>query len=424
MAGTQVITKTDPQIIAVETEEAFSIPPELSTLLRLRTSPLDSRSDEEILASLLTPAPITSEKNIWAFWHSGLSHMPPWSRRNVTNWVRRLGPQWTVRILDTVDDSPLNVLKYVKPKYLPQAFLDGTMDGLHAGAHRSDLIRGPLLFEYGGIWIDVGIMIFRHVDRICWDVLADPESPFDVAVPHGGGVSMFNYFIAARKGSEFIRHFHEVFLELWKGKTSCDGVNQHPLLKPVFEMQARLKAEKADITMDTFDEPFAVPADRIMDYIAQMLCWERVCMIEKDPANDGFSGRECWESKTFLFEGWGETAPAGRMIGWKGQDLFDVLATPTAKIEGGEGGERYEKSKRVVWHMLANGAMQKVYRGSMLVNPSLGTLWDRSEGADGRVGTWAEVLRWGSVNLEQTREMERVVAPRVVMTIEKEVLEA
>ena len=418
MVETQVFTKPSHQFVIVDRENAFSIPAEFSSRLRLKTGPLDSRSDEEILASLLEAKPVISEKNIWAFWHSGISNMPNWSKRNVTGWVRRLGSDWTVRILDTVVDSPLNVFNYVESCYLPQAFKDGTMDGPHAGAHRSDLIRGPLLYEYGGVWIDVGIMLFRHIDAICWDVLADSGNPFEVAVPHGGGVSMFNYFIAARRRSPFIRSFHDVFFELWKGQTSCEGINKHPLLQPVFEMQARLREEKADITMDTFNEPFAVPPERIMDYIAQMLCWERVCMIQKDPRS-GFSGRDYWERKVFLFEGWGETAPAGRMIGWKGQDLFDVLATPLT----GPPDERYDKAHKVVWHMLANGAMQKIYRGSMLVNPSLGTLWDQNEGADHAQGTFVELLRYGSENFEQTREMPRVEAPTVIMTINKGILE-
>jgi hypothetical protein len=44
----------------------------------------DTRSDEEIIAMLKTHVPVTSEKNIWGYWHSGIDGMPDWCRRNVS----------------------------------------------------------------------------------------------------------------------------------------------------------------------------------------------------------------------------------------------------------------------------------------------------------------------------------------------------
>jgi hypothetical protein len=55
--------------------------------------PTDSRSDEQVLASLSEYKAVTSEKNVWAYWHSGLNNMPKWNQRNVIDWVRILGPK-------------------------------------------------------------------------------------------------------------------------------------------------------------------------------------------------------------------------------------------------------------------------------------------------------------------------------------------
>ena len=102
----------------------YSIPPQLAGKLKLVPSK-DDRSDEEILSSISAPPSVNSERNIWAFWHSGLKEMSPWTKRNVVNWARLLGTDWTIRILDHVQDSPSNALNFVPPTMLPSAFVEG-----------------------------------------------------------------------------------------------------------------------------------------------------------------------------------------------------------------------------------------------------------------------------------------------------------
>lgn len=143
---------------------------------------------------------MTSEKNIWGFWHNGFAQMKPWTQRNVINWVRRLGPEWTVHIVDRVDGSETNVLNYVEHSYLPKTFLEGTMDGHKA--HMGGLVRLPLLWKYGGMWMDVGLILLRHVDDICWKCIEDPESPYElsaVALMHlPGTYTPLNGFLAPK----------------------------------------------------------------------------------------------------------------------------------------------------------------------------------------------------------------------------------
>ena len=106
----------------------FPIPEEFRSELHY-VDALDPRSDEEILESLTKHVPVTSEKNIWTYWHAGVRSMPSWCQRNIVDWIRLCGPSWSVRVLDSVPASPNNALEWVSADQLPLTFVKGTMDG-------------------------------------------------------------------------------------------------------------------------------------------------------------------------------------------------------------------------------------------------------------------------------------------------------
>lgn len=166
--------------------------------------PTDSRTDDEILASISEYKPVAGEKNVWAYWHAGVNKMPKWNKRNVADWVRLLGPEWTVRVVDNVPGSATNVLAYVPERLFPTAFVNNTMDGPFVGQHGSDLSRTACLYEYGGVYMDVGSLLIQHLDRVCWNDIADPNSPYKVALPMMWPLLPGNYFIAAQKKDRFI----------------------------------------------------------------------------------------------------------------------------------------------------------------------------------------------------------------------------
>lgn len=184
----------------------FQIPPQYQQLLEL-TDPLDARHGEEILKSLTQYSPVTSEKNVWAFWHSGVRNMPPWCQRNVVDWIKICGPRWTVRVVDSVPESANYALNYVDETLMCEAFVNQTMDGPHVGPHSADLVRGAALSQHGGVWMDVGTILTRHLDRICWDRIQDPNDPYNVAVAVQPNQGILNYFIACRKGDPFIQRW-------------------------------------------------------------------------------------------------------------------------------------------------------------------------------------------------------------------------
>ena len=179
---------------------------DFSDQLVFRENP-DTRTDAEILEALSKYRSVTSEKNVWAFWNSGIMSMPSWCQRNVVDWVRMLGPSWTVRVLDSVPGSENNALRYLPPDSLPNTYVYGTMDGPYKGPHAADMLRGSCLYSHGGVFMDVGNLLIRHLDWICWNQLEDPNSPFQVAIPWMYGISTANHFVASRKGDLFIKRW-------------------------------------------------------------------------------------------------------------------------------------------------------------------------------------------------------------------------
>ena len=110
-------------------------------------------------------------------------------------------------MLDTVPDSPNHALTWIASEDLPEVFVKGTMTGPYAGPHSADFLRGATLYAYGGVWMDVGNMLFRHLDKVCWDQLADENNPYTISVPWMFEQHIGNHFIAARKGDAFIKQW-------------------------------------------------------------------------------------------------------------------------------------------------------------------------------------------------------------------------
>ncbi|KAL2386805.1 hypothetical protein RJZ90_000395 [Blastomyces dermatitidis] len=207
---------------------------------------LDSRSDEDILAELQT-------------------FTPPWCQRNIISWVRRHGKSWTVRVLDMVDGSPTHYVNYIPDtsEFFPEAFLKRRMAGTHAAPHAADLVRLPLLYLHGGIWVDVGFMLFRSLDDLFWEKLEDPANPFELA----GFRMTINDEIDRTQGM----YAHELLHHL-----------------PRYEVPS-----------STGRAP-AFQYGHYVDYLIQMFCLERIRHLE-DPTI-AWDGPAWFSRKVLLFE--------------------------------------------------------------------------------------------------------------------------
>lgn len=105
----------------------------------------DKRTNYEVMNALQAHSPVTSQKNVWAIWDGGLDQMPAWCQRNVIDWVRRLGPSWTVRVVDLVHGSPNNVFSFLSTKDLPKGFSEVCFNAKKQ--HVSDIVRLALLYQ-------------------------------------------------------------------------------------------------------------------------------------------------------------------------------------------------------------------------------------------------------------------------------------
>ncbi|KAI1751566.1 hypothetical protein F4782DRAFT_531340 [Xylaria castorea] len=369
-------------------------------------SEIDTRSDAELIEALKNPGPVRHERNVWGFWNTGVDTMRPWTLRNVLGWVRRQGPSWDVRLLDMVPGSPANVENFVPPEYLPECFKNGTMDGIAKGQHTSDLARVPLLYLHGGIWLDVGTILFRKFDDIFWRDLEDPASPFEM------GITLFQIrkypgscqtgFIGARKGNPFMERWMQLQLELWKDRTNCTGQHEHPLFKflgmyiPPEEVQLE-KHRNIDFGgLGVFDMKI------ISDYVALNLEYDRVRLLKDDKT--GWNGPEYYRRHVHLLDALDEIWKSHEMM--KQDEAFPLLSLPFQPEQIGTD-TKQKAAAEYVGHVLANCSMAKHSQGHWQPGAPvpLARSWSMPENADADIkkGTWAEYLRWASMFCEQTR---------------------
>lgn len=81
-----------------------------------------------------------------------------------------------------------------------------------------------------GVWMDSGTVLFRSFDDSFWNLLGNPECPYEVFVinfhyrRYQGQI--LNGFIGARKRNPFIERWLRVFGEIWKDRTDCIGLRE------------------------------------------------------------------------------------------------------------------------------------------------------------------------------------------------------
>lgn len=285
--------------------------------------------------------------------------------------------------------------------------------------------------------MDTGSIMVMHMDRICWDRISDPDSPYEVATVLRGDQWIFNYFMAARKNNPFIRRLNDLLLHLWKDRNNHKGVTHNALFSYVARMipadnaqtQSQTGAEqqmqeKPSGGMALFD--WKISMQELLDYAVQMAAWNRVALLED--AGDGFSGAEYWAHHMLLLDFAPETGMPMKLLGAAkngGARMLDLLSMERQQPrrgseqaqdrngeEGKEGQEEeegdYRDAERVVWETLANSSIWKISHVKGMTNkPQLGSLLDAPEntGKDQAPGTFMELLRYGTVHFRQKRQV-------------------
>jgi len=169
---------------------------------------------------------------------------------------------------------------------------------------------------------------------------------------------------------------------------------------------------------------WAVPPVTIMEYITQSIAWVRLTMLEE--AGDEFSCVDYWMNNILVLDCSTEAWPLEMALGFdSGGDMQHELLS--LRLEGDKISEMYKKAKALVYSSLANSSMIKISRGGKtVIKDRLGLVWDKPENADAdhAEGTFAGLLRFGTVNFRQKRQsVARVEVQRPQMTMKKGVLE-
>ncbi|MCJ1290708.1 hypothetical protein MMC34_002250 [Xylographa carneopallida] len=367
---------------------------------------LDLRPDSEIDHDLLHPKPISDEKNVWFFWHSGYQNMHPYTKRNVRAWHRRLTKQgWTIRVVDRLSSSPLNIARFLDisdPTIFPRAFIDGIIRGDYAIQHTSDLVRLPLLLKYGGVYADVGMLQIGDMDRMWRETVGNPSSRFEVLSYNAGGVEgrlLMNHFLVSGRNNPYFARCHKLLLHLWAadgGKESTEGMHVSPLLKGVPLMGSDT------ITMEKDGKKLGPEEVKkiLTDYIIQGQVISLVMgLIDEE---DDWNGPKYVAEHVYAIEYMVGSQLINEFTAWDGQKAFRLMSLSLPK-EGEVESEEQKQAREIVEACLQKSFGFKLAHGLILkvLGPTLGSLWRQHEGSDDVPGTYAHWLRHATVYWNQ-----------------------
>jgi hypothetical protein len=359
--------------------------------------------------------PIPGSKSIFAFWHSGIHNLPPYLLRNVTNWHRRFSPLgWKIYLLDTVPGSTLNVSNFVDTSssaVVPEAFINGTLNGTYAAQHTSDLIRYPLLLKYGGIYLDVGILQFGDLDWLWTEHIANPASPYDFAGftlgEASGSVSFVNFALMCEHDNPLVRRAHHILLKVWEGKTNTTGAHKHPLVSHVPLMRV-----PQEVVVDDEGQGQMVINDEVMtDYAIQIQCMGSAQRWKDE--EDGWDGPKYVREHCWLYTMVDGSYAHEQMTNWSGQRQWDLLKQKVPQ-EGEEETEDQAFARKMVENSVANSWCLKLGHGfssKLFGADTLGMIWRKKEGSDCEEGTYAGWLRWAEVYYRQNQPPKPVEVP-------------
>ncbi|POS68816.1 capsule polysaccharide biosynthesis protein [Diaporthe helianthi] len=404
----------------------FSHKPSVREIPRDR---LDTRTDEEILESLRNPLPVTSERNVWTFWDKGLGDIPSWTRRNIINWARRLPKEWNIYVLDIVPGSPLNVDNFLDKSNFYTAFNNRTIGGLNSGVWYSDIIRLASLHTHGGVWVDSGIILMRDFSQDIWQQLEDPNSPYEIAgfsadiapVPDNDNIA--SWFIAARKGSPFMKQWNRVLKHIWdtplgeegdeRERRDYHGLSTHPLFRQVKKQRVKVDHQAK----------YKVDPVAFNDYLHTYLSCKRVRMTVDAAA--GWDGPAWWESHAMILP-LRESYLTYLMTDFSGLRQFELLSAQR-DVPPPQRGADWQAAEELVQALIRTCCNVKLSHGLKTTkNMHVATLWEKDEYVDYDVkeGTFAAYLRWASLHLEQVdRPLEPFDVPTTGTKIHADLLE-
>lgn len=165
------------------------------------------------------------ERTIWGYWAQGQEQMPHFFRMCVDTW-RYHNPDWDIRVLN----------KSAVHEYLSESDLPNRFAHLFSHQTASDCVRLALLARYGGVWMDVNILLRRSLDDLCWNAVQRGDRKAAVffhprygTETMGGKDFVESWFLATKAGNPFFIRWRDCLRELLHNRLDVDGVVEHPL---------------------------------------------------------------------------------------------------------------------------------------------------------------------------------------------------
>jgi hypothetical protein len=360
--------------------------------------------------------PIRGGKNVFAYWHTGIKSMKPYLLYNILAWYQRYSDLgWNIYVLDRVDGSPLNVSHFIDlsdPEVVPDVMRDGgSVTGQYSAQHSSDLVRYPLLLRYGGVYMDVGMLLFGDMDRLWEEYIATADSPLDFAgftMAEGpDAVSIVNFWMMCGPDNPLVERAHRIFVKLWEGRTSTTGAHAHPLVShvPLLRVPPNLTQSGDGDGKGKMD----IDDEAMTDYAVQIQAMGAAQRWVDEEV--GWDGPTYVREKCHLLSMIQHAYVNEQLTGWDSAKQHHLFLT-LIPDENTEETKDQRLARQVVEESVASSWALKLAHGfsaRLFGAPTLGMLWRDDEGSDCKQGTYGGWLRWATVKLRQKERLERLI---------------
>ncbi|CAE8650094.1 unnamed protein product [Polarella glacialis] len=169
------------------------------------------------------------ERTIWGYWAQGEERMSDFFKLCVDTWKHQ-NKDWDVRIL-----SRSNLYDYLSAAELPNRF-----EQMFSPQTSSDCIRLALLSRYGGVWLDVNIILRQSLDELFWNKIESGEASAAACHHPKYGLEDFqqqdfteSWLLATKAGNPFFLRWRDLLKELLHNRLDVKGLMEHPLYQDI-----------------------------------------------------------------------------------------------------------------------------------------------------------------------------------------------
>jgi hypothetical protein len=161
--------------------------------------------------------------NIWCYWGQGEENIPEFQKLCIKSWKKNLGQEYKINIISK--DYFLSIQNEFNDDYLSKFTFQ----------QQSDIVRLYLLYEYGGIWMDITTILQNDLSFILNKFKQGYEQVgFNVEYPlHSKkNIVLESWFIAVKSKKNFkIGLWKETFIKILNESLKYGSIKKSPTWK-------------------------------------------------------------------------------------------------------------------------------------------------------------------------------------------------